>query len=178
MVWVREYWMTSRGPGFLVVVWFGSPHPSPVSKFSLNVCRRSSLLRSQIIRRRASLVPLWIIQYSLAGALPVKKEESLARSFVPLVQVVNQRQLRQLDVVPAERKIKIQVFSWVSDPDPDWIRISIRSVYPYPDSDSESGWGYRRAEKTHKIKLRNLMLDALFWGLRASSVAWKSFMEA
>jgi hypothetical protein len=41
----------------------------------------------------------------------VKEKESLACSLVPLVQVVNQRQLGQLDVVPAERKIKIQVFT-------------------------------------------------------------------
>ncbi len=142
------------GPGFLAVVWFGSsPHPSSVSKLSLPMCCLSSLLagegvRSKIIRRRESLVPLWIIQYSLAGPLPVKEEESLACSLVPLVQVVNQRQLRQLDVVPAERKIKIKVFSCVSDP--DWIRFqsgqdpypdpdSIRSVDTYPDPHSKSG---------------------------------------
>jgi hypothetical protein len=28
----REYWMIYRGPGFLVVVWFGSSAPSTVRK--------------------------------------------------------------------------------------------------------------------------------------------------
>jgi hypothetical protein len=51
MVKTREYWMIDRGPGFLLVVWFGSspiPFPPPslsrLSLFlSLPVCRRSSL---------------------------------------------------------------------------------------------------------------------------------------
>ncbi len=53
--------------------------------------------------------------------------------------------------------------------DPD----SIRSV------DSESGSGSRRAKMmTHKNRILNFMfwvLDVLFWGLKASPVAWTSF---
>jgi hypothetical protein len=61
----------------------------------------------------------------------------------------------------------------VSDPD------SIRSENPDPDS--ESGSGSMRAKMTHKnikkFRNRNFMLevlDVLFWGLKASPVAWKS----
>jgi hypothetical protein len=56
--------------------------------------------------------------------------------------------------------------------DPD----SIRSVDPY----SESKRGSRRAKMTHKNikKLSFEVLDVFFGGLKASSVAWTSFMEA
>ncbi len=68
----------------------------------------------------------------------------------------------------------------ISISDPDWIRIQlVRSV----DPDSESGSESKRAKMTHKSRnfLENScfeVLDVLFWGLKASSVAWKSFMEA
>ncbi len=58
------------------------------------------------------------------------------------------------------------------DPDPD----SIRSV----DPDSESGSGSRWAKMTQKNVEISLFeaLHVLFSGLKASSVAWTSFMEA
>ncbi len=62
----REYWMIYRGPGFLIVVWFGfSPHPLPsvsclfytrsssVSTVELTNGRRRG--RSQIIRWRENM---------------------------------------------------------------------------------------------------------------------------
>ncbi len=64
--------------------------------------------------------------------------------------------------------------SVVADPDPNWIRIQ---------SVSGSGSGSRRAKMTHKNrkKVQEIscfkVLDVLFWGLKASSVAWTSFME-
>jgi hypothetical protein len=50
------------------------------------------------------------------------------------------------------------------------------------DPDSEFRSGYRRAKMTHK-KRKSLeilcfeVLDVFFSGLKASSVAWTSFME-
>ncbi len=77
----REYWIIYRGPGLLVVVWFGSsPIPSPSSplcKLSLflclPVCRRLVLLAGEggesnyATARKPGL--LQIIQYSLVGTL-------------------------------------------------------------------------------------------------------------
>jgi hypothetical protein len=64
----------------------------------------------------------------------------------------------------------------VSVPDPD----SIRSVDP--DSESGSRSGFRRAKITHKniknLEISCFVLDVLIRGLKASSVAWTSFMEA
>jgi hypothetical protein len=74
----------------------------------------------------------------------VKEEESLACSLVPLVQVVNERQLGQLDVVPADREIKLQVLPV--------FRIRIRIGGFNQASESVSGSGYKRPTKEKKIK--------------------------
>jgi hypothetical protein len=58
----------------------------------------------------------------------------------------------------------------------------MKSVDPYPDPDSDSGSGSRRAKMSHKSR-KDLeiacfeVLDVLFGWLKASSVAWTSFLE-
>jgi hypothetical protein len=48
-----------------------------------------------------------------------------------------------------------------------------------PEPDSQSGYGSRRAKMTHKNRKTYVeVLDVLFWGLKASLVAWKFFDEA
>jgi hypothetical protein len=59
----------------------------------------------------------------------------------------------------------------------------IRSVDPYPYQDPESGFGSKRAKIAHKSDKIEFFLEiscfevlcVLFWGLKVSSVAWKSF---
>ncbi len=51
------------------------------------------------------------------------------------------------------------------------------SLDPYSDPDLQSGSGSRRAKKTHKHRKKLInsffeVLDILFWGLKASPVAW------
>jgi hypothetical protein len=63
------------------------------------------------------------------------------------------------------------------DPDPDWIRLESGQWIGC----SEPGSGSRRAKMTHKNIYKKLsfeVLDVFFGGLKASSVAWTSFMEA
>jgi hypothetical protein len=62
----------------------------------------------------------------------------------------------------------------VSDPDPDPHGSTLIWV---------AGSGSRRAKMTHKNRKKYEfscfeVLDVLFWGLKASPVAWTSFMEA
>jgi hypothetical protein len=59
----------------------------------------------------------------------------------------------------------------------------IRGAGSGPDPHSNCGSGSRRAKMTHKKRKSTEfscfeVLDVLFWGLKASSVAWASFMEA
>ncbi len=64
--------MIYRGPGFLAVVWFGSPpflHPSPVSKLSLFLNFPINLLTGEGGKGARKPGPLEIIQYSLGGII-------------------------------------------------------------------------------------------------------------
>ncbi len=51
-----------------------------------------------------------------------------------------------------------------------WIRIRIQIADPDPDPGVQ--------KMTHKNRKSTEFLFVLFWGLKASSVAWASFMEA
>jgi hypothetical protein len=65
--------------------------------------------------------------------------------------------------------IRIQSGQWIRIRNPD----SIRSLDPYPES------GSRRAKMTHKNRIFfQFHVSCSFLGLKASSVAWTSFMEA
>ncbi len=57
--------------------------------------------------------------------------------------------------------------------------VFLRDVCTISDPDPHSG-EHRRLTKIEKSKEISCfeVLDVLFWGLKASPVAWKSFMEA
>ncbi len=100
--WVRnrEYWMTYSGPGFLAVVWFGSPptppHPLPSvdRRHTGSLKKRDNLLtgygwgRSQIIRPQESLVlyksfkTLWSYSFKTANEKRKQTESLLLISSV------------------------------------------------------------------------------------------------
>ena len=81
----------------------------------------------------------------------------------------------------------------VSDPYPDphgcawirinlscWIRIRIQNADPDPDQDPDPG-GQKcptKITKRNRIFMFCQVLHVLIWGLKASPVAWPSFMEA
>ncbi len=58
--------------------------------------------------------------------------------------------------------------------DPD----STESLVPYPDPDSQSGSGPRRAKMTHENLKSKEFHHLRAEPLKASPVAWTSFMEA
>ncbi len=63
----------------------------------------------------------------------------------------------------------------VSDPDPDWIRIQSGQWIPDPDPGGQK-WP-TKIEKNYEISYFEV-LNVLFWGLKASPVAWTSFVDA
>jgi len=73
---------------------------------------------------------------------------------------------------------KVFLFRSLSDPDPDWIPDSIRSWIRI-----RIGNRIQEGKKNHKSREKKKFhviegLDVLFWSLKASAVAWTSFMEA
>jgi hypothetical protein len=58
-----------------------------------------------------------------------------------------------------------------------WIRILIRIQIADPDPDPEGQKWPKKIEKSTEFSCFEV-LDVLFWGLKASPVAWASFMEA
>jgi hypothetical protein len=125
MVSCREYWMIYRGPGFIAVVWYGSsPTHSlpPVSKLSLflslSVCRRTRAFwlergweRSQIIRRRESLVLYKLFNALRSQALPdvsFLKQTSSRECFAPMTEKWKLTQLC-LQVCPCNCPIQYSI---------------------------------------------------------------------
>ncbi len=137
MVKVRQYWMTYSGPCFLAVVWFGSSPPplsgQQVVSLSHSSCL-SSVLRGEGENHRKTSKPGPSMNHSILSGWSLTREEGGESRVQPCSPRLGSEPAADRPTGCSSRwqRKKIQVFTWVSDPDSiriqsgQWIRIRIR----------------------------------------------------